>query len=286
MRGYEVPGTPASDTLYFARYWIRRPSCRRTFDLSALNASPARFSDLGYLIVPEVTGPREAVDSRAAFDALPMVSDYSEIIGMRAETAERQLVGDSRFLGVATSPPLVACVREILGDDLQLIDYVAMEIGPRSGRHRAWHVDLPFFTYPTCLSVIAAVYLDDMVDEIGPLYVVPGSHAWQRVPDDSEAGEEQDGEIAVRVPAGTGVVFNTQLWHTGTRNTSERPRRALFLHFAHYWMKRLDEFHRGPLPESVDREHRSARAPAVRPRVSAASIWGDQYTRERERIRV
>jgi ectoine hydroxylase-related dioxygenase (phytanoyl-CoA dioxygenase family) len=238
------------------------------------------------LVVPAVLGPDEAADLSAAFDSLPMVADYSEIIGMRAEAAERQLVGDRRFLGVATSPRLVAGVREILGDDLQLIDYVAMEIGPRSGRHRAWHVDLPFFTYPTCLTVIAAVYLEDMVDELGPLYVVPGSHAWERVPDAGEASDENGGEIAVRVPAGTGVLFNSQLWHTGTRNTSERPRRALFLHYAHYWMKRMDEFHQGPLPETVTRSDDPLVRQVFGLELASMSIWGGQYTRERERIRV
>jgi ectoine hydroxylase-related dioxygenase (phytanoyl-CoA dioxygenase family) len=236
--------------------------------------------------VPAVVGAQQAAGLAAAFDSLPMVSEYSEVIGMRAETAERQLVADGRFLDVTTSPPLIACVRKILGEDIQLIDYVAMEIGSRSGRRRAWHVDLPFFTHPTCLSVIAAVYLDDMVDELGPLYVIPGSHAWRRVPEPSEAGEEQESEIAVRVPAGTGVVFDTQLWHTGTRNTSAKPRRALFLHYAHYWMKRLDEFHRGPLPETVAKNT----DPLVRQlfglELSAPSVWGDQYTRERERIRI
>jgi ectoine hydroxylase-related dioxygenase (phytanoyl-CoA dioxygenase family) len=60
-----------------------------------------------------------------------------------------------------------------------------------------------------------------------------------------------DGEAAVRVRRGTAVVFNAQLWHSGGRNDSDRPRRALFPYFGHYWIKRMDEFYRRPLPDYV-----------------------------------
>jgi ectoine hydroxylase-related dioxygenase (phytanoyl-CoA dioxygenase family) len=187
---------------------------------------------------------------------------------------------------VATSPPLVECVRGVIGADVQLIDYVAMEIGPRSGRERAWHVDFPVFTHPVCLSAIAAVYLTHMTPEMGPLYVMPKSHGWGRVPDAAEKDSPVDGEVEVGVQAGSAVVFDSQLWHTGTRNESGVPRRALFLHYAHYWMKRMDEFSVTPLPASVAENE----DPLVRQlfglELAVPSIWGSEYTRERERIRV
>ncbi len=42
--------------------------------------------------------------------------------------------------------------------------------------------------------------------------------------------------------------FNAQLWHSGGRNDTDRPRRAIFPYFGHYWIKRMDEFNRRPLP--------------------------------------
>ena len=38
-------------------------------------------------------------------------------------------------------------------------------------------------------------------------------------------------EIQLIAPAGTVVVFNSHLWHGGTRNDSGRPRRALHSYF-------------------------------------------------------
>jgi ectoine hydroxylase-related dioxygenase (phytanoyl-CoA dioxygenase family) len=251
-----------------------------------LNTSTAEFGTLGYVVVRGVLPPAEADELYGAFDGLPMVTDHSEIIGWRSEANERTLVADNRFLRLVTSPRLLECVRTVIGDDLQLIDTIGMEIGPASGLERAWHVDLPFFTYPACLSAIAGVYLTDMTPEMGPLYLVPGSHEWERSPEPSEKGVPLDGEVEIAVPAGSAVVFNSQLWHTGTRNTTERPRRAIFLHFAHYWMKRMDEFYADPLPEVV----RESEDPLVRQlfgiELAAQSIWGPDYRRGREKVRV
>jgi ectoine hydroxylase-related dioxygenase (phytanoyl-CoA dioxygenase family) len=96
-----------------------------------------------------------------------------------------------------------------------------------------------------------AIYLQDMTPETGPLLVVPGSHRWRREPSAEEEQAEIEGEIPVAVDAGTAVVFNAQLWHSGGRNESDRPRRAVFPYFGHYWIKRMDEFYRRPLPDYV-----------------------------------
>jgi ectoine hydroxylase-related dioxygenase (phytanoyl-CoA dioxygenase family) len=37
--------------------------------------------------------------------------------------------------------------------------------------------------------------------------------------------------VLLTAPAGTVVVFNSHLWHGGTKNRSDRPRRALHSYF-------------------------------------------------------
>ena len=70
------------------------------------------------------------------------------------------------------------------------------------------------------------------------------------------------GEAGVR--AGGAVLFNAQLWHSGGRNDTDRPRRAIFPYFGHYWIKRMDEFYRRPLPGLHRQARGSARPAAVR----------------------
>jgi ectoine hydroxylase-related dioxygenase (phytanoyl-CoA dioxygenase family) len=251
----------------------------------ALNTAVEAFPETGYVVLPDLLSSSDVDGLWDAFEALPLIKQESPIIGWRAEAGERALVVDQRFLNVATHPTLVDCMRAVIGNDVQLIDYVAMEIGAQSGKHRAWHVDFPCFTYPTCLTAIAGIYLNDMTDELGPLHVIPGSHAWQRIPG-AEKETEVDGEVKVAVRAGSAVVFNTQLWHTGSRNQSDHPRRALFLNYAHYWMKRMDEFHAGCLPGLVA----GSADPLIRQlfgiELAAESIWGLGYTRAREKVRI
>jgi Phytanoyl-CoA dioxygenase (PhyH) len=254
--------------------------------LEGLNRNASSFHELGYVVAPDVLTRDEANEVYEAFGGLSMVGADSEIIGWRSEAAERVLVADDRFLDVALNPKFVECARAVIGDDIQLIDYVAMEIGVRSGRERAWHVDFPLFTYPVCLSAIAAIYLTDMTEELGALYVVPGSHLWRRLPEADEKASPVPGEVKVAVPAGSAVVFNAQLWHTGTRNVSGRPRRALFLNYAHYWMKRMDEFCVTPLPDSIAESADTLVRQLFGLELVAESIWGADYTRKRERIRV
>ena len=58
--------------------------------------------------------------------------------------------------------------------------------------------------------------------------MVPGSHRFgasprQAVPDPAAA---HPGEVRLIAEAGTVVIFNSHVWHGGTRNRSDRPRRV------------------------------------------------------------
>ncbi|MCY7301822.1 MAG: phytanoyl-CoA dioxygenase family protein [Thermoleophilia bacterium] len=107
------------------------------------------------------------------------------------------------------------------------------------------------FTSDTCVSANAGIYFQDVTQETGPLYIVPGSHRWRREPTAEERGLPHPDEVAVTMPAGTGIILHGQLWHSGGRNDSDRPRRAVFAYFGHYWMKRMDAYYRAPLPARI-----------------------------------
>jgi ectoine hydroxylase-related dioxygenase (phytanoyl-CoA dioxygenase family) len=215
----------------------------------SVNLDVASFDDVGYVVVPDVLGADEAADLHAAIGALssPVDGDPS---GPTRKLNERTLLEDRRFFDAMTRPRLLDVVREVLGEDLQLLCLDVLDTPPHAGARRAWHAD---FAFPTdaVLTVNVGLYLQDMSDEAGPLYVVPGSHRRAGGPTDDQVGEEMADEVAVHVRAGTAVVFNSLLWHTGSRNESDRPRRAIFPYFGHYWIKRMDEFYRTPLPAYV-----------------------------------
>jgi ectoine hydroxylase-related dioxygenase (phytanoyl-CoA dioxygenase family) len=76
--------------------------------------------------------------------------------------------------------------------------------------------------------------LDDFTEENGATRVVPGSHRWQKVPSEeipNPMASHPDEQLLI-YPAGTVVIFNGHVWHGGTKNVSDRPRRALHSSFS------------------------------------------------------
>jgi phytanoyl-CoA hydroxylase len=244
--------------------------------LSALNVDPSAFFEQGYVVLPEVVPADELEAVHEALDR----ARTNTIAGTRGFVNERELLKERRFFDVITQPRIVDTVRELLGEDIQILDLGAMEDPPGTGRLRSWHSDFhhsfPIVDRPP-LMVTLLVYLADMTDERGPLYVRPGTHTLRRHPTDDERATPFPDEVKVGVPAGTAVAFHSNLWHSGSRNAAASPRRLLFSLWGHYWMKRLDEFYETPLPEFV----RQADDPRVRQLFGVAthapSVHGSDY---------
>ncbi len=92
--------------------------------------------------------------------------------------------------------------------------------------HTDWGGPVPPGGYQVCNSIWL---LDDFTTANGATRVVPGSHRSGSVPrlamPDPAAPHPDEVQITGR--AGTVVIFNSHLWHGGTGNRSDRPRRAL-----------------------------------------------------------
>ncbi len=112
------------------------------------------------------------------------------------------------------------------------------------------HVDVPKKFDDDWWVLNAVVLFDDMTLENGPTRCVPGSHHWapinvpivnqgewepaplspedqRRVPADLDA--PYPGEVHLTAPAGSVVLMNSSMWHSGTRKNSDDPRRLLHL---------------------------------------------------------
>ena len=128
------------------------------------------------------------------------------------------------------------------------------------------HVDVPKHFEGDWWVLNVIVCFDDMTLDNGPTRVIPGSHHWApfncsivnrfdwtpqplsaedeaRVP--ADAGAPYPGEVLVEAPAGSIIVCNSSMWHSGTRNNSGERRRVLHLTYT-----------RRDLPQQlVQREH-------------------------------
>jgi hypothetical protein len=122
-------------------------------------------------------------------------------------------------------PEILGHVGQVLGPKFKLSSLNARTAPPRSNSLQPLHVDGGLLPDEKGYAVCNTVWmLDDFTEENGALRVVPGSHRWGRSPG---AGEVHPDERLVTGTAGTVVVMNAHVWHGGTANRTDRPRRAV-----------------------------------------------------------
>jgi hypothetical protein len=105
----------------------------------------------------------------------------------------------------------------------------------------AVHRDLRTFSGDLNLMAQLLVMLDDFTEENGATFLLSGSHRSREKPEDERFFRE-----AVRAigPAGSVVIFNSNLWHAAGANRTDRPRRALTLAFTRPFVKQQLDYPR------------------------------------------
>ena len=103
------------------------------------------------------------------------------------------------------------------------------------------HRDLRTFSGDVHLMVQLLVMLDDFTEDNGATYLLNGSHRLREKPSDEVFFRD-----AVRAvgPAGSVVMFNSNLWHAAGINRSSRPRRALTIVFTRPFVKQQLDYPR------------------------------------------
>jgi hypothetical protein len=118
------------------------------------------------------------------------------------------------------------------------------------------HRDLRTFSGELRLMVQLMVMLDEFTEENGATYFLEGSHRTAAPPAESRFFAE-----AVRAtgPAGSIVMFDSNLWHAAGVNRTPRPRRALTLAFTRPFVKQQLDY-----PRALGYDRAAALSPALR----------------------
>ena len=91
------------------------------------------------------------------------------------------------------------------------------------------------------VSLKIAYFLTDTTEPgRGNFYVLPGSHLLDEFPGEDRKAQVEGG-IAVCVPAGSAVFFDRRLWHSGSHNYWQEPRRVLFYGYSYRWLRPRDD---------------------------------------------
>ncbi len=160
---------------------------------------------------------------RRAFDAAPAQSEGTQHV--RPDDATPDV---DAWRALETLPILVAAATHVLGT-FRLRDVHGRNPLPGFGQ-QGHHADAAPRPPGAPFSVVSAIaMLDDFTVESGATRVVPGSHRLaEPIPKSlAQPGATHPRERVVTGPAGSVLVFNGHVWHSGRRNASPGPRRAV-----------------------------------------------------------
>ena len=208
----------------------------------------------GFFIVEGVYSVSECAEMAAEFDRLRDIEGdrgghevHVEPGAPRISDIFNKTVAYDRCLAFR---PMLAASHYMLGE-FKLHGANLRE--PSKGRgHQDIHADVPKkFADDWWLS--NGLYLfDDMTADNGPTRVIPGSHLWPSVnipdvnradweppeltPDEQalipkDLAAQHTQEVRVEAPAGSVIIINSALWHSGTVNESGERRRVLHLSY-------------------------------------------------------
>lgn len=136
---------------------------------------------------------------------------------------------DSSFEDVMTHPKILAAVYHILRDDFRAGQLGGRDPLPGYGQ-QGLHADWTARSKGEPFRIVTTIWLlDDFTSDNGATRVVPGTHHLLSQPPKSFAdpASRHPKQRIIVAGAGSVLVFNGHLWHSGTANKSSDHRRVM-----------------------------------------------------------
>ena len=213
----------------------------KTFDLHDTAGQAKALDEDGFALIPGVMSPDEIADLRAGIDRLHAfgidklgLTDHYKCVFNREQL----------FLNYIDRPGIVELAEATMGAECHIIGETAWRSYPG---HDGWniHTDQMYINLPeeyaSDLRVhlpvyicTAHYYLNDMTLDNAPTWVIPGSHRAGRSPKKGEETWNGRELIPILCKAGDVLFFRSEVWHTGSKNTTEDEVRYLLqVHYSH-----------------------------------------------------
>jgi len=209
-------------------------------DTTLTEAERSALDGDGLVVLREAIAPRECDRLREEFERAIAGSSAATASAStsRPETGTRHVAGllsrGAIFRRVAFDPRVLAAAWHVLRRDLFLPGMGGREPLPGFGQ-QALHTDWTAPAREGRFDVLTAIALiDDFTQENGATRVVPGSHRARSAPprELSHPDFVHPRQKIVVAPAGSILVLNGHVLHSGTRHASSGPRRTLQFSFA------------------------------------------------------
>ena len=146
---------------------------------------------------------------------------------------------DHRLKALSTHPKLMNLLTQILDDEPELFQDMALIKPPRIGREKPWHQDHAYFDLPLDTTVVGAwIALDEATTENGCMVINPGTnllgptvHFQRRDWQICDTHVNNQGAVAVPLKPGGCLLFHSLMQHGTPANRTDRRRRAVQYHY-------------------------------------------------------
>jgi hypothetical protein len=124
-------------------------------------------------------------------------------------------------------PPLLDACSRTIGGPFKLTMLLGRTLRPNTAAQEL-HVDLARDD-PARPMVGFILMLDEFRPDNGATRMVPGSHRWSGIPEQSmvHRREALPDEVLATGPAGSLIIFDASIWHGHAANSSNAPRRSI-----------------------------------------------------------
>jgi len=153
------------------------------------------------------------------------------------------------FSSLVLNDKVLSVAEDILGSDLLLSSMTVISLYPGEIAQPLHSDDGPIpIPRPHMPIVINAMFaLTDFTKFNGATMVVPGSHKFDRLPNESD----QSKLIPVEMQAGSVLIFNGSLWHAGGANNSTFPRVGATVYFSSGFLRAEENYLLGINPDTM-----------------------------------
>jgi len=219
----------------------------------------------GFTIMDRVLPPAAVDAARIAIEeTLAAEEELGRKYGLQSEHLRMAFNAQAKhrhFHGLPIQHPApVEVARRVLGNDMFAHD-VSIRVPMPTGKkdHQRFggnlHADWSDFTvapfvggrhYP--MGVQSAWAITEFTKSTGGPLIWPRSHLTTEIPPE-EPDTLPSGAVIAEAPAGSVLMWDASLWHTGGTNHSDRPRYSLVFFFQRWWVKGFNDAYRYMPPD-------------------------------------
>ncbi len=136
---------------------------------------------------------------------------------------------------VFDDPAIHGATISLVGENYFIFGRYCHANGPNQGGVY-WHQDDVNARHFQVRRLMFLYYPQEVTLDMGPTYVVPGTHLLNTPTDQMQAYGNIRGQLPLTVPAGTVVITHYDIWHSATRNKSQKMR-----YLVKYYVDRTQE---------------------------------------------